>query len=130
MLSWDDVGPGLLRGDGACGCVLTDAGIFGCGRIAHVDEVVGVLRLYSLVAAALPFAPRDVRRRLQARVPALLHEHDEQTQDDADDRGPHVRAQPEVHLAGIDADRLPDDAAGAVPHEVETEKATPLEQEP
>ena len=53
--------------------------------------------------------PGTYGRRLEAGVPALLHDQDDEAQDDAEDRGPYVRAQAEVDLALVDADRLPDD---------------------
>ncbi len=62
-------------------------------------------------------------------MPALLHDQDDQAQDDAEDRCPYVRAQAEVDLALVDADGLPDDPSAAVPDEVEAEEAAPLERE-
>ena len=65
----------------------------------------------------------------EARVAALLHEEYHETDHDADDRGPHVRAQAQEDLARIDADVLPHDPPGAVPDEVEREEASPLQGE-
>src|SRR5690606_1394890 len=97
------------------------------GRLAHVDEVIEiVLRLYNSVRV-LPGTARGVRGGLGAGVPASLNEEDDDADQHTDDRCPDVAAQPQDDLARVDADRLPDDAPGAVPDQVHGEELAPLQ---
>src|SRR5699024_11944717 len=73
----------------------------------------------------LGFASGDERRFLGFGVTLPLDDHDHYTQRHGADRAPDVRAQAEDDEARVEADGLPDDAAGAVPHEVDGEQASP-----
>src|SRR5699024_9042529 len=77
----------------------------------------------------LGFASGDERRFLGFGVALPLDDHDHHAQRHGADRAPDVRAQAEDDEARVEADGLPDDAAGAVPHEVDGEQASPLEED-
>ena len=120
----------LSTGDCACGrCPALE---FVRGRLAHVHELSGVLRVYRSALGRLRVrghAAGHIGTRLLARVAPLLDDHDGEPDDHAEDGGPDVGTQAEDDLARIDADGLPHDAARAVPDQVKAEEAAPLQLE-